>query len=239
MAGSKKGRKKPTGKEVAVVVVSVIMVVSILLPSFSQIFASQPTTSSAPTSFDGAASKYRPEVDSAKEAVDRDGGDKAAQLKLAQACYQWGIYAESYAGNDDEQSEAKELLDQARQAFGAYLNLEGSLESDEARNAAVDRALCDYYAGDTAACIESLKPVADETNYAPAWANLGMMYQNQGSTQDAMDAYQHGIDADPDGAAGVKSYCEQMLSSLKGSAASESGGAEALSQKLDTTQPSS
>ena len=66
-----------------------------------------------------------------------------------------------------------------------------------------------------------------------------MMYQNQGSTQDAMDAYQHGIDADPDGAAGVKSYCEQMLSSLKGSAASESGGAEALSQKLDTTQPSS
>ncbi len=54
-----------------------------------------------------------------------------------------------------------------------------------------------------------------------------------------MDAYQHGIDADPDGAAGVKSYCEQMLSSLKGSAASESGGAEALSQKLDTTQPSS
>ena len=113
MAGSKKGRKKPTGKEVAVVVVSVIMVVSILLPSFSQIFASQPTTSSAPTSFDGAASKYRPEVDSAKEAVDRDGGDKAAQLKLAQAYYQWGIYAESYAGNDDEQSEAKELLDQA------------------------------------------------------------------------------------------------------------------------------
>lgn len=239
MASSKKGRKKPTGKEVAVIVVSVIMVVSILLPSFSQIFASQPAGQSQPTSFDGAAAKYEPEVDSAKAAVEQNSGDKGARLRLAQAYYQWGIYATSYAGNDDEQVEAKKLLEDAQSAFSGYLDAAGSLDSTEAKSAAVSRALCDYYAGDTKACIESLKSVAEETNYAPAWANLGMMYQNEGNTSDAMAAYQKAIDADPDGTTGVKSYSEQMLSSLKGSAASESGGAEALSQKLDATQPSS
>ena len=41
-----KERKKPTGKEIAVVVISIIMVISILLPSFAQIFAAPRTSQS-------------------------------------------------------------------------------------------------------------------------------------------------------------------------------------------------
>lgn len=235
-AKKKKGRRTPTGKEVAVVVVSVIMVISILLPSFSQIFATQSTSSQYPTSFDDAATRYQPQVDQAKQAVDANPDDKAAELKLAQASYEWGMYAQAYAGNDDEVDEANNLFTEASNAYGRYLDLEGSLDSDEAKDAAVDRALCQYYAGDTDKCIEQLKTLADETNYASAWANLGMMYENQGNTQEAMTAFQKCIEADPDNKAGLKSYSESQLSSLRSSAAESSGGAQALTQKLEGSE---
>ena len=108
-----KERKKPTGKEIAVVVISIIMVISILLPSFAQIFAAPRTSQSFPTSFDDAASRYQPQVDEAKAALQVNSQDAAQELKLADAYFNWASYASIYAGNEDEQAEADAAAENA------------------------------------------------------------------------------------------------------------------------------
>lgn len=234
----KKQRRKRTGKEIAVIVVSVIMVVSILLPSFSQIFSTGSSSSSYPTSFDDATDIYSPEVEEYKEALDKNANDQAAMLNLANAYYQWGIYATSYADGDDQTTEATELLKNAQDTYTSYLDAVGSLDSDDAKTAAINRAYCYYYEGDTDKALELLAQVADETNYAQAWANLGMMYENQGDTSQAESAYQKAIDASGDDDASVKSYCESQLSSLRKDAQESSGGAAGLASALDGTSAS-
>lgn len=232
----KEGKKKRTAKEIAVIVVSVIFVISILLPSFSQIFA-QPNSSnnSFPTSFDDAQERYKPDVDKYREEVKANPDDKEAQYKLGEALYQWGIYAQTYASDDGQSDEAVQLLDEAQTAYTSYLDLEGSLDSTQAKSAATYRALATYYTGDAEKAEQLLEDLGNEVNYAPAWANLGMMYQQEGDTTKALAAYQKGVEADPDGSQQIKEYCEQQISSLKAQSAQDTGGAAGLAQKLDGT----
>ncbi len=232
-----KERKKPTGKEIAVVVISIIMVISILLPSFAQIFAAPRTSQSFPTSFDDAASRYQPQVDEAKAALQVDSQDAAQELKLADAYFNWASYVSIYAGNEDEQAEVTQLYKEAATAYASYIDQVGSLDTDQAKNASINESLSLYYSGNTAQGVTGLEDLAKETNYASAWANLAMMYESRGEAAKAADAYEKGAQADTSSQGAVKKYCEDALSRLRSSAAASSGGASALSEKLDQTAP--
>ena len=50
-----------------------------------------------------------------------------------------------------------------------------------------------------------------------------MVYASMGNDDAAIEAYQKGIEADPDDANGTKSYCEQQIESLKQSQEAAAG----------------
>lgn len=233
----KKQRRKRTGKEIAVIVVSVIMVVSILLPSFSQIFATGGSGSTAPASYEEAASTYGPQVEERRADLEKHPDDQAAMLRLANAYYEWGIYATSYASGDDETAKASELLKNAEATYTDYLDAVGSLDSDDTRGAAINRAYCYYYEGEKDKATELLADLANETNSATVWANLGMMYEKNGDTSQAEAAYQKAIDEAGSSEAdqSVRSYSESQLKNLRANAQASSGGAAGLASKLDGT----
>mgnify|MGYP002983797421 CR=1 FL=1 len=110
---------------------------------------------------------------------------------------------------DSETSHANELLGKAVEYYDRYLELE---DSDAAR---VDRALCFYYEGDTTTALNDLEEITQSSpDYAPAWANLGMLYEVRGDTDSAKSAYQKAAELDPDDEYNAKTFAEQRLDAI-------------------------
>ena len=131
--------------------------------------------------------------------------------------------AKNYASTDEENAHVTDLLQKAEDYYDTYL------ESNDAAAAHVNRALCRYYLGDSAGAISALeKFVAATPDYAPAWANLGMIYQETGDTNKAEDAYNKALEVDPNDENGMKSYVTSQLQSITSSAdAATTGDASA------------
>ena len=88
-----------------------------------------------------------------------------------------------------------------------------------AKSALVDRAICVFYTGDHASAIAALEDLTQNVDpgFAPAWANLGMFYENDGRTDDARQAYETAIEAAGDADAyGVRDYAQDRLDALNG-----------------------
>ena len=215
LVAQKAGKKKRSAKEIAVIVISVIVALGLMLPSLAQIFAQPQSSESIPTTIEGFQERYQPLVDELQGQLDADPTNQDAELELANTYFQWGSYAQMFAGSEDFQAEVKRVFGEAKNAYAKYLELVGSTDTDEAKQAAVSEALCDYYTDNSAEAITTLTDLAESTNFASAWANLGMIYANQGATQTAIECYEKGAAADPDDALGVKSYCEQQIETLQ------------------------
>jgi tetratricopeptide (TPR) repeat protein len=170
--------------------------------------------------------------------VDENGDDTDALYNLATTQYTWALYANSYASDDSQEGEATELFNDAYSSFGTYLGKIGSLDSTDAKTAAIEQALCQYYLGNTSDAEAKLLEVANQTDYASAWFNLALIYQNEGDNDKAIEAYQKAEAADPDDEAGIKSYAESQISSLNAENADSTGGAAGLSSDLDGTSSS-
>lgn len=213
---------------VAVILVSIIMVGSILLPSLSAIVSgmqassSSSSTDAAQTSetaattnsyMDQLDSRYQSTADSLEAKLESNPNDAAALINLANTYLTWGDMAKNYASTDEENAHVTDLLQKAEGYYDTYL------ESNDAAAAHVNRALCRYYLGDSAGAISALeKFVAATPDYAPAWANLGMIYQETGDTNKAEDAYNKALEVDPNDENGMKSYVTSQLQSITSSA---------------------
>ena len=223
---------------VAVILVSIIMVGSILLPSLSAIVSgmqassSSSSTDAAQTSetaattnsyMDQLDSRYQSTADSLEAKLESSPNDAAALINLANTYLTWGDMAKNYASTDEENAHVTDLLQKAEGYYDTYL------ESNDAAAAHVNRALCRYYLGDSAGAISALeKFVAATPDYAPAWANLGMIYQETGDTNKAEDAYNKALEVDPNDENGMKSYVTSQLQSITSSAdAATTGDASA------------
>lgn len=213
---------------VAVILVSIIMVGSILLPSLSAIVSgiqASSSSSSADTSeasetaattnsyMEQLDSRYQATADSLAAKLESNPSDAAALINLANTYLTWGDMAKNYASTDEENAHVTDLLQKAEGYYDTYL------ESNDAAAAHVNRALCQYYLGDTDGAIAALeKFVATTADYAPAWANLGMIYQETGNTEAAADAYNKALEVDPNDENGMKSYVTSQLQTLTSSA---------------------
>jgi cytochrome c-type biogenesis protein CcmH/NrfG len=223
--GTGKKRTKRTAKEIAVIVVSIIVVITMLLPSFTYMFA-QDNTSSFPTSFENAQEMYEPVVETYQKKVDKNADNTEAWYNLGMAYYVWAQYANMWASGDEQEAEVKELYSKGGDALATYLEKVGSLDTDEAKEAAVQQALCLFYSGDSEAALSKLQTVADETNFASAWSNIGMIYESLDDTTKAKEAYNKAIEADPDDEASQKTYAESRLSALETEEAEAAAAAE-------------
>lgn len=245
-SGAGTGRREmKTWVKVVIVIFAVIMVLAMMLPSFVSVMQSnqqaaqqqeqqsQDSTDSSdssssdssdssddstdtaslegvPENLQSLASQYSGTVSTLENKLKDDPNNLAALLNLAHDYMNWGYSAISQSTTDEETSYSQGLLQQAIGYFDRYLEL------NDANSAKVDRALCQYYSGDTDAAREALEQITqDAPDFAPAWANLGMIYEREGDTDKAENAYQQASDNDPDDEYGAKSFAEQRLIQLK------------------------
>lgn len=149
----------------------------------------------------------------------QDNPDDADSLRsLADNYMQWGTYVLVFASNDDETAHANDLFNKAIE------NYDKILAQGANSDVSVNRAMCQFYEGDTDAAVSALQDLtASDEDYAPAWLNLGIIYQAQGQTDYAKEAYEKAVELDSNGDQGVKDSAEQRLSALEGDDGTDSG----------------
>lgn len=225
-------KRKRTGKEIAVIAISIAMIVSILLPSFTVLFGKN--QSEAPNSFTQTQEMYQPKIDELQKKVASNPSSADDRLDLADTTYRYGQYAMQLAATDEETNQAKNIMKEAAEEYTAYLSLVRSLETYEEKNAVVSRALCNLYIENDNVAVQQLQDLLKETNFAPAWQALGMIYESGGKNNQAIDAYQKAIESPQDPQQDVTSYCQSRINALKAANAESSGGAPALNAQLDS-----
>lgn len=243
-ATSSSARKKAEGAGVSMpvrivlIVFIVLMALSMMLPSLTYLVSgsnagsgsqsqdtasdssdsSSSTDSSDDTSADAIDARYQALVDEQQAKLDSDPENLAALLNMGNDYMQWGYTLLSNASTDDETTHAYDVLNQAIATFDRYLAL------NDSSAVKVNRALCQYYAGDTDGAIQTLQALTEsDSGYGPAWANLGMLYQVKGDTDSAKNAYNKAIAVEPDDEYGSKTFAEQQLASIASSESSSSG----------------
>lgn len=162
------------------------------------------------------------------ERLDKDENNLAALLNLGQTYMNWGYSANSSASTDEEKAYAKSLLDTAIDYFDRYLKL------NDSATVKIDRALSQYYAGDTDEAVKALEKVCDEYPENPlAWAQLAYLYESQANTDKASEAYRKAAELDADERYGVKNYANQRLISLNAKVDSVSDAGDAAIETTD------
>ena len=248
--GKKKHNVRKTATTVVIVFFAVLMALSMMLPSFVQIFSSNRAAEQAqpeeeaPTygsdaevsadtntaSVDGVFNTYADEISSLKDKLSGDSDNLAYILNLGQAYMNCAYQASQYASTDDDRVRVNEYFDSAIGYFDQYLGLQ---ESDAVK---VDRALCQLYEGDTSGATSALEQLtADSPDYGPAWANLGLAYEVSGDTAKAKEAYQKAEEADPDDIYGSYSFAQQRLAQINESAAQAAEQAAGASEGSDAS----
>ncbi len=211
----------------AIVIVVLVAVAALAVAVVTGAFSSAPasdgsdqeaSSTSASGAQDGSAmdqidAQYGTAAQSLLTQYDADPSNPSALLNLANGYFDWGVAALNHAGGDADEAHARELLSDAIGYYDTYLD-----ENPGAKSATVDRAICLFYTGDADRAVAELQDlVSEDPTFAPAWANLGMFYESQGSTEKAADAYQKAIDATADeDPYGVRSYAEERLSAIGG-----------------------
>ena len=215
--GSKKRERKPGElsrfQKVVIVLFIVVFALSTLAGALASVFQGQQSQTAEQAQDDvtieSLDADYQPVVSDLEAKVAENAEDTASLLALGRYYFSWGASVAQLAQIDSETSHANELLGKAVEYYDRYLELE---DSDAAR---VDRALCLYYEGDTSAALSDLEALTQSSpDYAPAWANLGMLYEVRGDSEDAKSAYQKAIELDPNDEYSAKTFAEQRLDAI-------------------------
>ncbi len=265
-------RKMSRGTKIVIGVFAVIMALSMMLPSLSAIFAGDSAKEEAAEQSEGSSDEAEkkdekdqkeskdekvvgedgiPDNESLKSLaetnvekvkkykarLDEDENNLAALLNLGQVYMEWGYSAKNSASTDKETAYTKDLLNAGIEYFDRYLKL------NDSATVKIDRALAQYYAGDTEDAIKALEKVTEEYPENPlAQAQLGYLYESQYNTEKASDAYRKAAELDEDERYGVKSYANGRLISLNskvdsigdaGDASIESSSDEGQSELLE------
>lgn len=206
-------------QKVVVIIFIVVFALSTLAGALASVFQSQQQSQSVEYNVEYFDNMYEDTVADLESTVEQNPDDSASLLTLANDYYTWGSYVSMLATTDDETSHGLDLFGKAVERYDQYLGLVGDdTSSDDVNSARVSRAMCLYYQGQTdeaLSALEELTQSSEDFSYAPAWADLGLLYEYSGSTDKAIAAYQRAIECDPDDEAGAKSYAEQRLESLQ------------------------
>lgn len=248
--GSKSGSKRTigTGAKVVIVIFAVLMALALMLPFLSTIVASNNAAQSSsqsqsdsssstdsssdstddsssddvsldgvPENLQSTAKTYAGTVQTLESKLNDDPNNLATLINLADDYMNWGYASLQSSSSDDEKSYSNGLLQKAIEYFDRYLALH------DANSAKVNRALCQYYLGDTDGATKALEQItSDAPDFGPGWANLGLVYEQAGETQKAIDAYQKAVEADPNNEYGARSFANQRLVALQSQQSSSS-----------------
>lgn len=163
-------------------------------------------------------------MDALETKLSSDSQNLATLLNLGKDYMAWGVTVRYSGSTDASTSHANELLEKAISYYDQYLALK---DSGAVR---VDRALCQYYEEETSEATAALEQLTqDMPDYGPAWANLGMLYESAGNSDQAREAYQKAQEADADDEYGAKTYATQRISAMDSAASSSAGTTDSTS----------
>lgn len=232
-----KEQRKKKITAIAVGAFAVIMALSMTLPSLTYIFGNrsaqqtqeqtqeqqtqsedstdESTTEETLTGMEAVDANYKAVIDPLEKKLEEKSDDLATLLSLGNDYTSWASEASSYATDDESSAHVKELYEKAMEYYDRYLALNDSAVVK------ASKAMCMLYNGDQEGALAALQTLTQESpDYGPAWANIGYIYENQGETDKAKEAYEKAIEADPDNEYGAKSYANRRLVAL----AAQSGG---------------
>ena len=211
-AKTKKRERRPgelsTFQKVVIVLFIAVFALSTLAGALASVFQSSQTVE---YSVDYVDSQYTDYVADLESQLEEDPENAETLLATARACSSWGTSVMMLAATDDEASHGTELVQRAIGYYDRYLAL------DNASDARVERAMCEYYLGDAETVTADLEAVtADDPEYAPAWYDLGLLYEGQGLTDESLAAYQKAVELDPDDEQGVGTNAQSRIDALTG-----------------------
>lgn len=228
-APDKKKGGLSTPAKVLIVVFAVLMALSLMLPSLAAVFnvatgnTQGDQTITAEDLVNAVNEQYSSQVEDLQSQLADDPDNDDLRKQLADAEMGWAAALSYYGTTDQETLDAYDHAKAARDDYDAYLK--DNPDDDEVLTS---RAMSSYYAGDTDEAVSELEQITSSSpDYAPAWANLGMLYEVKGETEKATEAYQTAVEKDPDDEAGAKSYAQGRLDSILGTDSSTSGDASA------------
>lgn len=153
---------------------------------------------------------YASVVEQLQAQYDSDPSNPSALLQLANGYFDWGVAARGVGATDEDDAHVVDLFNQAIARYDDYLE-----QNPDSKSVEVDRAISIFYAGDRDRAIAELESfTAEDGSFGPAWANLGMFYETEGRTDEAIAAYERAIESDSSDAYGVKDYAQQHLDAL-------------------------
>lgn len=218
----KKRERKPgelsTFQKAVIIVFIVIFALSTLAGALASVF--QSSNQSVEYNVDYVDSQYTDYVADLESQLEDDPENTETLLATARACSSWGSYVLMLAANDDEAAHGEELMQRAIGYYDRYLEL------DNASDARAERAMCEYYLGDTETATADLEALTtDDPEFATGWYDLGMLYEGQGRSDDALAAYGKAVELDPENEQGVGESAQSRIDALNGESDDGSGDA--------------
>ncbi len=242
------------GMKIVIVIFAVILVVTMCLPFFSgcssttststDSSSSSSSSTSSTTTVAGVKAQYQTLIDSNTTKLAADPTSLTYMASLGNAYMDCATAMRSASDASDESSTVEETFQSAVVYYDQYLDaVEGGAEAEASSVSAVtvDRAVCEFYGGKADQAISDLEEFLDGTpDYAMGWLNLGIMYQSQGDTDKAKEAYATCIEKDTDNS-GAGTYASLYKSIIESSeeAAAESSDDASASDDSDTGASSS
>lgn len=240
-AKQQKADRKKRITTVVVVIFGILMALSMMLPSFSAMFANRSaanarggeqeasangsensgsgTDSSAQgnvTSLGDLDARYSKTVSDLEAKLANDPNNLVTILNLGNDYMNWGYSGTRLAHTDSDATHVVELFQKAIAYYDRYLAL------NDSNAVKINRALCQLYSGDTEGAKAALeKMTQDVPDYGPAWANLGLVYELTGDSGTATSMYEKAKEIDPNDEYGAKTFAERRIIYMKARAESE------------------
>ena len=210
-------------QKIVIVLFVVVFALSTLAGALASVFQStQQSDQTIELNTETIDAQYEGEVADLEAKVAENPEDAESLRTLGDDYMQWGTYVSVLASTDEETLHANDLFDKAIETYDKLLAL-----GDDS-DVRVNRAMCEYYQGDSTAAIDDLEQLAaDDPDYASAWLNMGVIYQAKGDDENAVAAYEKAIELDPNDEQGAKSHAESRLEDLQGTDEDDEAGDDA------------
>ena len=201
-----------TPAKILIAFFAVLMALSLMIPSISAFFSSGNSGNqeiTIDTLREAIDNQYSTTVSTLETQLEADPTNPDLLKQLGSSYMQWAANSSYYAVTDEQTLKAYDHAKKAKEYFDTYL------EDNDDIEVATEAAMCVYYYGETSNAVSKLEDIAaDDPDYAGVYANLGMLYEIQGMTDKALDAYNTAIEKDPDDADGAKSYAEGRIEAM-------------------------
>lgn len=195
-----------------IIIISAMLVLAFTLPLISSNLFSGSSSNGGTTQqgqLDALATTYGSQVAGLQQMLASEPTSYTVLVNLGNTYFDWGVEAQKIAGQTGG--------DQPMWTSAASFYDRALTEKPGDPNVTVDAAIAHYYSGNTAKAI-TLGESAAKANpeFAPAYFNLAIFYQNSGRSADAVAAAQTYLKLDPNGNNGDPATMQSIISEASG-----------------------